>query len=174
MALGRREHFVEQREEFFAAVVFALDFGEQSLVGPLAAPGRRRRGIIEQRAEREPRSLHLIVGNPGGERAALEAVDLLAQPCAQAGRIGMAHRVADLRHGSEDRICGFDQRVQAPQGGEIGGRGMALDRRRERAAFSPRGRKNYGCIGVVDLLSTLAHLPLPNRCPRARPASGAL
>src|SRR5207244_5988635 len=107
VALGRREHFVEQREEFFAAVVFALDFGEQSLIGPLAAPRRRRRGIIEQRAEREPRSLHLIVGNPGGERAALEAVDLLAQQCARAGWTRLAHRVAVPPNGSAGRVCAF-------------------------------------------------------------------
>src|SRR5207249_9653257 len=57
---------------------------------------------------------------------------------------------------------------QATQGGEIGGRGMALDRRRERAAFSPRGRKNYGCIGVVDLLSALAHASPQKLCARRR------
>src|SRR5258708_29712801 len=44
---------------------------------------------------------------------------------------------------------------------------MALDRGRERAAFSARGRKYYGCISVVvGLLSALAHASPQKLCAR--------
>ena len=76
--LGLGQHLVEQGEELLAAVVLALDLGQQAR--PFASPGRGGGGVVEQRAEREARRLHLIVGDAGGDRAALEAVDLLAQP----------------------------------------------------------------------------------------------
>src|SRR5207248_8596555 len=129
---------------------------------PFASPGRRRGGIVEQRTQREPRGLHLIVWNAGGYCAAFETVDLFTQPRAQPGRIGVAQRVPDLRHGGKDRIGGFDEGVQATERGEIGRGGLPLDRRGEgAAAFAARRWKNYGCIGVIDLLSAFAHATSP-------------
>src|SRR5207245_8991120 len=142
--LGLGQHLVEQGEEFLAAVVLALGLGKQTR--PFASPGRRGGGVVEQRAKRKTRRLHLVIGNAGGDRAALEAVDLLAQAQAQPGGIGMAQRVPDLRHGGEDRVGGFDQRVQAAECRQVRRRRVALDRRREGAALSARRRKNYGGI----------------------------
>ena len=88
MAFGCRQHFVEPGEELLGAVILAFDFLHQAR--PFASPGRRCSGIVEQRAQRETRGLHLIVWNAGGYRAAFETVDLFTQPRAQPGRIGMA------------------------------------------------------------------------------------
>ena len=76
----------------------------------------------------------------------------------QAGGVGMAQRVPDLRYGGEQWVGGLDERVEPTQGGEVGGGRLTVERRSEaKLPGAPAcDRLDYGGVsiprgsGVVD------------------------
>ena len=60
----------------------------------------------------------------------------------------MAQRVTDLRHGGEQRVRRFDQRIEAAEARQVGGGSRALQRRRVLAALAARrGQNTVGSLG---------------------------
>jgi len=70
----------------------------------------------------------------------------------------MPQRVTNLRHGGENRIGRLDEGVEAAELAEVGGRRLAVERRRVLAALAPWRGENYGRIDVAGANG----VPLPS------------
>src|SRR6185436_7119795 len=143
-----REHRIEQREELVGPGRVTVQFRYQPLGGPVAPPRGSDGSVVERRAERIACDEAPVFGDACGLRSVLEGVELLAQPGSQANGIRMTQCVPDLRQGGEERIGGFDERIQAAKRGQISRTRLTVERRSksELAGVSACDRENYGGV----------------------------
>jgi hypothetical protein len=101
-----------------------------------------------KRTQRVARDEDAVLGLPGRSRAALEAVDLLAQSRAQAVGIGMTQRMPDLGHCGEQRVRRSDQGIEAAEAGQVRAAAGRSSAGAYWAALAARRRENYGLLGL--------------------------
>ena len=113
-----------QLEHLLAAPRLVVEQHQQAVRRPCAraAPGRARRALVEQGAQRVAARDHLLVGQAGGARLGLELAHALDQRGAQRGGVRMLRHHADTWCGPQQRRGRLHQRIDAGHAGNLGQR----------------------------------------------------